>query len=132
MDTRTAQGKSFEPDDIGDRQGDERRDRAAEQEAVTMSHTPEPWTTRNGIEINNQLGKEILCSGSYERNCDDAARIVACVNGCAGLNPAAYRACVEALKVCFDWIVLGNHEEAPGWIEARDKAQQALARAEQP
>ena len=28
----------------------------------------------------------------------DADRIVECVNGCAGLNPAAFRECVEFLK----------------------------------
>lgn len=29
---------------------------------------------------------------------EQAARALACVQGCAGLNPAAYRECVEALK----------------------------------
>ena len=33
-----------------------------------------------------------------------------------------------ALQSCYAWILLGNHEEAPGWIEARDTAQEALAR----
>ena len=33
----------------------------------------------------------------------------------------------ETLESCQAWILLGNHDEAPGWIEAMDKAQAALA-----
>ena len=29
---------------------------------------------------------------------ENRKRAISCVNGCAGLNPAAYRACVEALQ----------------------------------
>ena len=36
----------------------------------------------------------------YELNIANAARIVAAVNGCAGLNPAAYQSVMEALREC--------------------------------
>ena len=71
-------------------------------------HTPEPWTLSKDkydrIEILAPMHKEGFTTRIYRRDTDgltetDAARIVAAVNGCAGLNPAAYRECVEALKI---------------------------------
>ena len=75
-----------------------------------MSHTPEPW-------IHHQPGSVRICDGRHESTTgcqtiteaevlniahqqavDNAARVVACINSCAGLNPAAYRECVAALK----------------------------------
>ena len=86
-----------------------------------MSHTQEPWklvetsatgpkktsTTRISYELRVDDGYfGTLDFGEFEPNREagmdgaraNAERIVACVNGCAGLNPAAYRKCVEALK----------------------------------
>lgn len=63
-------------------------------------HTPEPWTenekadgTRRRI-VHADAGVAI-CVVPHQAN---ATRIVAAVNGCAGLNPAAFREVVEALK----------------------------------
>ena len=68
-----------------------------------MSHTPEPWKTDRTSSKSLDDEWEIFTESPInfiaefiEKN--NAQRIVACVNGCAGLNPAAYRACVEALR----------------------------------
>lgn len=45
---------------------------------------------------------------------------------CDRHTPARVAALEAALHVCYAWILLGNHDEAPGWIEARDKAHAAL------
>ena len=73
-------------------------------------HTKEPWTVFKAYPTDilkctgggNKLVAELdgctmpeSIGGTPEAN---AARIVACVNGCAGLNPRAYQACVEALQ----------------------------------
>ena len=74
-----------------------------------MSHTPEPWSWISANDkawrIEANRGECIAVNGdSYEawglQNEHEAngIRIVDCINGCAGLNPAAYRACVEALE----------------------------------
>ena len=55
-----------------------------------MSHTPEPWTEKTIVRF------------------EDMPRVRACVNGCAGLNPAAYREVVEALKILIDRQVQRN------------------------
>ena len=72
-----------------------------------MSHTPEPWEIGhyqksgydiwlgNNLEhekINRRAGKVNL------RTIANATRIVSCINGCAGLNPAAYREVINNLK----------------------------------
>ena len=77
-----------------------------------MSHTPEPWKYEN-IEGKNREGfashlhriaqeqtNTMVVSMEQKSICDvpDAIRIVAAINGCAGLNPAAYRQVVEALR----------------------------------
>ena len=81
-----------------------------------MKHAPEPWTleikgqtatiydaTGNviGILADIELGWTDSSTGHYHNPEDDVGLlklILACVNGCAGLNPAAYRQVVEALK----------------------------------
>ena len=32
-----------------------------------------------------------------------------------------------ALQKCLDWLLLGNHDDAPGWIEARDAVLKVLS-----
>ena len=89
-----------------------------------MNHTPEPWKyARKSVEYREgqaaaHYGHHVSCdqhakpgvvsgcdSIAEVRGHDDmearanAIRIVACVNGCAGLNPAAYREVVEAGRV---------------------------------
>ena len=78
-------------------------------------HTPEPWRT----EKNHWGDVNIIRSEHFFVGCTivrgipeplppreeieaNAARIVACVNGCAGLNPTAYKECVEAMHYVID------------------------------
>lgn len=69
---------------------------------MSQAHTPEPWKIGNrGMIYTDDLRVAIVepCKdASIEEQAANATRIVACVNGCAGLNPAAYRQVVEALK----------------------------------
>ena len=71
-----------------------------------MSHTKEPWKVvyeegKSPPRVDGiYAGEERIVetdSGYYPPNSVNAERIVTCVNGCAGLNPAAYREVVEAL-----------------------------------
>lgn len=89
-----------------------------------MSHTPEPWQF---IRVNTSDGfggtygqamfiggvgdsPDIVCSGygahatSEDLNItdDDAARIVACVNACTGLNPEAVPDLLAACKAALE------------------------------
>ena len=76
------------------------------------AHTKEPWRVRTSpglpcfIEApkENQMayaleimGDDYTGYGEEQRREADAARIVAAVNGCAGLNPTAYKQVVEAI-----------------------------------
>lgn len=79
-----------------------------------MSHTPEPWeikTIGNAPAICIVSNGSTMSLGGIVADCDpttgkvpveeceaNAARIVACVNGCAGLNPAALHGLVKAIK----------------------------------
>ena len=71
-----------------------------------MRHSPEPWRVKRGgqtiypadVWIEKDDDHQIAeMSASYDCGAD-ADRIVACVNGCAGLNPAAYGECTEAMQ----------------------------------
>lgn len=63
------------------------------------AHTPEPWRldTDGGSGQYHNIRHNMICSGPYllgsRRDTGtakaDAARIVACVNACAGINPEA-------------------------------------------
>lgn len=70
--------------------------------------------TVNGMALTSSLTKEAVAN---------TQRIIACVNGCAGLNPMAYREVVEALQE-----VLDEHAYCKG-CQASDKALEALAKA---
>ena len=63
-----------------------------------MSHTPEPIE----VTILPSGAFHITNSSNAPRSVAEqgelAARIKACINGCTGLNPAAYRDVVEALQ----------------------------------
>lgn len=109
-----------------------------------MSHTPEPWETNVSDQAKNDEW-EIFHTGADGEthwiaefvNKDDAHRIVACLNGCAGLNPAAYREVVEALREFSTLFEQGYFENAltmPSGkrivLGVKDKVKQALAHAE--
>ena len=106
-----------------------------------MSHTPELWKIGNrGMIYSDDLQVAIMepCKdASIEEQAANAARIVACVNGCAGLNPAAYREVVEALREFSTLFEQGYFENAltmPSGkrivLGVKDKVKQALAHAE--
>ena len=102
-----------------------------------MSRTPEPWkvdglnypTDIYGSPDETHIGPTLIATTKvedfgYATAKVNAARIVACVNGCAGLNPAAYRQCVEALQQVQDRMFGAQHIDS-----LREIIQQALAAA---
>lgn len=100
-----------------------------------MSHTTEPWDIvheQDGCVLIVQKGygeeasvEVARCMHPRRLNHDaNATRIVSCINGCAGLNPAAFRECMETLQFVVDTIG-----------ETSDIAkvcQQAIAHAQKP
>lgn len=87
-----------------------------------MKHTPEPWTIgkthsgRNAARVHAPNGDVIadLCGLIYDN--PDAARIVACVNACAGIEkPEAISQLVFAARMLLE--VYDAHDEPAGWIE---------------
>ena len=107
-----------------------------------MSHTPEPWKIEpckcGGDGCHSWLIAEPIMTDSRMQKAD-AARIVSCVNGCQGLNPAAYKQVVEALTAIvaringeFDNPALDKYGmlEVDSLEGLKRIAQQALARAE--
>lgn len=68
-------------------------------------HTPEPWKKLyNGGQPaigNDEIYITTINTHSHGESVENAAnaeRIVACVNGCAGLNPTAYQPVLNLLK----------------------------------
>ena len=63
-------------------------------------HTPEPWSCEWGIKP--IIFKKHLAGGSTyicdHLNQDNANRIVACVNACAGINPEAVPLMLATMK----------------------------------
>ena len=95
-------------------------------------HTPEPWYTRHG-----QISSETSMHGCTIANCNstargisdeeakaNAARIVACVNGCKGINPDAVPDLLHACEVA-----LAAMETGPGTAEEAAIIRAALAKA---
>jgi hypothetical protein len=87
--------------------------------------TPGPWKvhSENPNIVNMQAPAKrgggymyAACGGSdILGNAANAARIVACVNGCEGLNPAAYREVLDALEGILDILpdsIMGDHSTA--------------------
>ena len=112
---------------------------------LPMSHTPEPWKVVPGINhygaaitAGDTIIAEVYAPSGYaiprvremdEQNAN-AAHIVACVNGCAGLNPAAYRECVEVLQnLCGAVSHMEGFSHHGAVVVAMKGARRALARA---
>ena len=98
-----------------------------------MSHTPEPWTIETSLHgllgvYGNGESKAVCGTIRKEvRDKTNLARIVAAVNGCAGLNPAAYRECVEALKEALARLEQHEHPDTTRLIRIK----RALAHAQE-
>src|SRR3990167_4110354 len=104
-------------------------------------HTPEPWEVTNPIPFLAPVISTPTAGGIAVMRCREdgsihttvdlgtaqgnASRIVACVNGCADLNPTAYRECVEALKALLRYAIFVGTTE-----QCRTQAQQAIQHAE--
>ena len=76
-------------------------------------HTPEPWRVEKNYwgDVNIIRSEHFFIGCTIVRGIPElipppeeieanTARIVACINGCAGLNPTAYRECVALLNEC--------------------------------
>lgn len=67
-----------------------------------MKHTKEPWSPDGENWITGNGGGKIFSCDSMSRA--DRNRIIACVNACANINPAAIQGVVKALKALLpDW-----------------------------
>jgi len=96
-----------------------------------VSHTPEPWCIdrfhgRPGwiAPLSNPDGKSICnidggSSYSDEVSEANAQRIVDCVNGCEGVNPAAAPELLQVLE-SFPGFLAGT-EEGDAWIERKNE-----------
>ena len=122
-----------------------------------MSYTPEPWKVEEHDvydEIIHEDERGIHCIAQFDTYAGDpnvgiaidpdveqanARRIVACVNGCAGLNPASYRKLVNVTNQLCEWkdVILRGIEDvgyrtdiADLLNELEDLTQHALATEE--
>lgn len=104
--------------------------------------TQTPWTMRplelyeggTGYEIVDATGATVLENQTYYPTAPseaNAARITACVNALAGLNPDAVAGVVEALEACIteDGAHCLQHQETPGAMARRLRAINEHARA---
>ena len=91
-----------------------------------MSHTPEPWkkgTTHPYVDYPESITALDVPEADYDR-------ALLCVNGCAGLNPASYRACIKLLH---KWVNTYGTDRT--YVEKDELAREtvhALTLAEQP
>lgn len=98
-----------------------------------MKHTPEPWKWVGDILTNGDI--DILWAGDDGRSYGmhsaelimdneeaDKARIVSCVNACAGINPEALPAFISAVENLRD--MKGRHNT----VIAYDRLMEALAK----
>ena len=76
-----------------------------------MGHTKEPWEAIGSKIIRGKMAttaqwiaRTDLVGTRDTENEANASRIVACVNGCEGLNPEAVKGLLEACQDTFTWI----------------------------
>ena len=101
-------------------------------------HTPEPWMFDGFQRIRAVNGKQdgtediahIYSSWSASRydagDYANANRIVACVNGCEGINPEAVK---DLLAACEAMLATWGSDDEDSIIAARDMARAAAAKA---
>ena len=113
-------------------------------------HTPAPWkyNLRDNPDpelksvapltiYHDELDEPGSCGGTEDvlgefQDEADAARAVDCVNACAGLNPAAVPAMVEAAQDVAEWhdLIAQNYPDMAGLLRGIDKTLAALAQLE--
>ena len=101
-----------------------------------MSHTQESWSFDRYNHMVGKTGRDIVIEGGTlgrgEEAHANALRIVSCINACAGLNPSAYRECLEALRDLYEnelrELRMTDGEVSGGMML---KAKQALAHAQE-
>jgi len=80
-----------------------------------MKHTQEPWKVvpeypyapashEHDVNIIGANGDVLSEGWSHGLSGPDARRAVACVNGCAGINPSAVPELLKALELLFSWV----------------------------
>lgn len=94
--------------------------------------TPEPWTTWDkfpSLLLVAAADDNISCcipQGADESSVNaNAQRILACINGCQGLNPAAYRECVEAIHHAIRQITEEDYSNARKTLLGAEEAAHA-------
>ena len=93
---------------------------------MTPKHTPEPWrqftelgTIGDVVDSKGRAVAQAQETGNFERGAPEglaernanAARIVACVNGCAGINPDAVPDLLAALEAAVLSEQLDKHHD---------------------
>lgn len=72
---------------------------------MTTKHTPEPWINHDSM-IDDAEGRTVATTNGFGRpqgtDSANAARIVACVNGCEGINPEAVHELVAAVDAVLE------------------------------
>ncbi len=80
-------------------------------------HTPGPWCInyRSATSVEDKVGRLVASTGGRQSNVKDenleneanAARIIVCVNACAGINPEAVPELLAALYEA-EWAIPGD------------------------
>ena len=98
---------------------------------MDTKHTPEPWEVSivnssrfpfTIVSVSNDVTVWLADINALPEAEANADRIVACANGCANLNPAAYQECVKVLGQCMDEIAaltFGTDHESDVFPAAR-------------
>ena len=111
--------------------------------------TPEPWDIQNRGNLHGDSGRVVVVDRHQmaiarmvdlsEVSYADARRIIACVNGCAGINPEAVPELLEALRKLWEFKVQYHRDEtAEELLDAlttqfeglQETARAAIAKAE--
>jgi hypothetical protein len=96
-----------------------------------MTHSPEPWEFDRYKDICSSDDKEVASLHYDGSNFDNwkanGARIVACINGCAGINPEAVPELLQACRVAYADMLVLNVPEGSSTMRLLKKA---LSKAE--
>ena len=104
-----------------------------------MNQAVEPIWMRESVEVHwDKAGNCYRCGEVGRCHCSRkqlADHLSACIQGCTGLNPAAYRECVEALKDALNYWEPACKENCEKGYHANEakayaKSQQAVRHAE--